>query len=164
MPATPPKPAIHFLSDLSLYRTEKPYRIYGIPLPEGAPVSNMEFELHADLQIENVRGAREKDSAAMATHSFCWIDRPSMVKGSESHGTEEGMKRYIDETLELVQELFEPERVVCYDYRVSLNSSRRRLFFSLFGGLHAWSERYYNCTACCMADTRTTISYGTMSR
>lgn len=119
-PATPKylptqKVTFKFLARDDRYRYEKPYRImYPGPLPNDAPRSNLAWEVRDDILVRDVRG--HEAEFKIDEVGFCWIHSPTKAENADDH--DQTMKVHIEETIQLVREVFNPDRVVCYDYRV----------------------------------------------
>jgi hypothetical protein len=106
--------SMQYLADLDVYKREKPYRLSQLPGQESLEVSNLEYSIQEDITIYDVRGHGKEFS--LSTTSFQFEHSPSQVVMDKS---EEADTAYIRETIELVKRLLNPERIVCYDIRVS---------------------------------------------
>lgn len=107
---------IHFLRDAPLYQKEKPF---GLTLPANyapppdARLTNLDLE-ERELQVKDMR--RTITDFSLDTAGFMLLQKPSMYPDIEDMVTFEAYKR---ETEQILQELLNPELVVCWDARVS---------------------------------------------
>ena len=109
--------SLKFLQNNPLFRVEKPFSIMlPSPLPNNAPKTNQEWEVH-DVPIYDVRD--HKSEFTMEKNCFTWIDEPSKALQIIDLDPEAFMGLYIQETVEFLEKTFQPDRIVCYDYRVS---------------------------------------------
>lgn len=116
---------MNFISDLDLYKTEKPYNCRAEGLGE---LTNLVFEPYSGIPVNDVRGSEHKFS--LEEHGFTFFKHKSNVTGDI--GSIGFIKAYLDETVELLKDFFHSEKVICYDLRVShsstLPSSVQKLF------------------------------------
>ena len=117
--------SMNFISDLDLYKTEKPYNCRAEGLGE---LTNLVFEPYSGIPVNDVRGSEHKFS--LEEHGFTFFKHKSNVTGDI--GSIGFIKAYLDETVELLKDFFHSEKVICYDLRVShsstLPSSVQKLF------------------------------------
>jgi hypothetical protein len=144
--------SLSFLSDLPLYKEEKPYTIHGT-IVEGLKNSNCEFTVFDDVEIEDVRG--QENSCSFLERGFQFKHHASKVPVSSSDFQSPGPKhelvqRYLEETIELVKAETEATKVVLFDWRVSFapGSARVVLKHCLSGQVECIAPR------CCVRDTR----------
>ncbi|KAI1276950.1 hypothetical protein F5Y07DRAFT_388773 [Xylaria sp. FL0933] len=111
--------SLRFLKPNPRFRFEKPFNVmFPGPLPNNAPKTNQEWETH-EVPIYDVRERRSEFT--MEKNGFAWIDAPSKAMQNAELDSETFMKLYVDETVELLETTFQPDRIVCYDYRLRKN-------------------------------------------
>lgn len=113
-----------FLSDLPLYRSEKPFEIIGFGNHEVPPElrSNMVEIQENSMEVADARddiGAHRLD-----TSGFIWLYCPSQYindsRSFEAAGRDDTMvMNYLEETATAVQHEMGANRVVVFDWRVS---------------------------------------------
>lgn len=106
--------SMNFIADLPLYKTEKPYNCQAKQLP-GGEVSNLVFETRTGVPVQDVRGSEH--DFTLQEHGFTFIDHDSTVKGDV--GSTEFLYAYLEETVDLIRNLYNTDKVTCYDLRVS---------------------------------------------
>ncbi len=112
MAPLPTTASMNFISDLDLYKTEKPYNCRAEDLGE---LTNLVFEPHSGIPVNDVRGSEH--SFSLREHGFTFFKHKSNVTGAV--GSIAFIEAYLDETVELLKEFFQSEKVICYDLRVS---------------------------------------------
>ncbi|KAB5583448.1 hypothetical protein GE09DRAFT_302347 [Coniochaeta sp. 2T2.1] len=112
--------SLRFLKYNPRFRFEKPFSImFPGPLPNNAPKTNQEWETY-EVPIYDVRD--RKSEFTVEKNGFAWINAPSKaVQSAEDLDPETFMTLYVDETVELLEKTFHPDRIVCYDYRMRKN-------------------------------------------
>lgn len=110
---------LHFLADTPRLRNEKPYRIRGFVIePEdGVELTNMEWQNH-EVTVIDVRKTTEVPDFAQC--GFKWVDYKTEAVPSYTEGA---MVTFCDEMIALLHSHVEAEKVLCYDMRVSPQSS-----------------------------------------
>jgi hypothetical protein len=113
--------SLSFLSDLPLYKEEKPYTIHGTAA-EGLKNSNCEFTVFDDIEVEDVRG--EENSGNFLERGFQFKHHASKVPVSSSDFQSPGpqnelVQLYLEETIELAKAETEATKVILFDWRVS---------------------------------------------
>ncbi|KGO70256.1 hypothetical protein PITC_020750 [Penicillium italicum] len=101
-----------YLKDLPRYATEKPF-IYESNLSyDKPPVSNVEKEIRS-VKLTNVRG--NIGSFSCDEHGFMYMNHKTSVT-FDGDKTQESLE-YIEETMSLLQEIFNTNHVISYDIR-----------------------------------------------
>lgn len=98
-----------------LHEHEKPYRLNKFTPPEGLATTNIEFETHCDASLSDLRG--QEDYLDLERDAFKFINYPSTVK-PENVG--ESLLSYCEESIQLIKDQLNPDRVICYEALVSL--------------------------------------------
>jgi hypothetical protein len=106
-----------FLSELLIYKTEKPFDIYR-EVPAGAPTSNCEFEEH-NIKVQDAREVQ--NSLSLNSTGFKFLRAPSKVDISSidfQDRASNSITAYLRETMSLVKDEMRADRVLCFDWRV----------------------------------------------
>jgi hypothetical protein len=107
-----------FLSELPIYKTEKPFDIYR-EVPAGVPTSNCEFEEHNNIKAQNAREVQS--SLGLDITGFKLLKAPSKVDISSidfQDRASSSIMEYLRETISLVKDELGADRVLCFDWRV----------------------------------------------
>ncbi|KAI1330539.1 hypothetical protein F5Y16DRAFT_408459 [Xylariaceae sp. FL0255] len=115
-----PQVKFHYLLDLPLYDTEKPFIFESNISYDKKPITNVEQDLFP-VSLENIRG-REQDFG-LDRHGFAFIRHSSTVDFSE---TTQDTVAYILENSTILKEKFNADRVICYDVRRRSSEKNRR--------------------------------------
>lgn len=123
------------LMDLDLYRREKPYCVLVTPeqaakLPPGTGTSNIEFELHENVLVKDIRGHKPSAFGLDKTGFEVASDRFEISDIEEWSG----LRQYQAHTEKLLQARFGVERAVCWEVTVrcfSDEESSNTVFLSL---------------------------------
>jgi hypothetical protein len=113
------------LAKLELYEQEKPFYLAQVAELDGGEASNLEYKIHPNILIYDVRN-HEKDFSLHA-NSFTYITHSTTVNFDIASA--DNTTLYMREMVSFTQQLFDAERVICYDVRVSHGSGK------LFGDL-----------------------------
>jgi hypothetical protein len=107
---------MHYLKDLRLYDTEKPFAYETGPSYEDPTVSNISHELHP-VSLENIRGRENEFNYDQ--HSFAFVRHQSVIDFSQPNQDSLG---YILENTQILKDQFNTDQVICYDLRVRQSS------------------------------------------
>ena len=113
---------LSFLSDIPLYDMEKPYTLFMQP-QEAIKQSNCVFFDQNCIPVKDLRG--HEHSVTLEKNGFTFLRHTSRLTPS-SHAfqsTRSGdpfVKNYLEETMQLIKSYVEADRVLCFDWRVSL--------------------------------------------
>lgn len=111
LPATPA--SMRFIADLPKYETEKPYNCRGKDVANGE-ISNLVFDTRSDIPVHDVRGHEHEFS--LQKQGFMFVNHESKVR--KDIGSVDFVYEYLGETINLVKQKLNAEKVVCYDLRV----------------------------------------------
>ena len=109
---------LNHLADLPLWEKEKPYEL-NVDLPPGVPYTNCEYTRHE----VDIRDLRTSDTElGFDTTGFKYIKHSSQClppfDGLGDESDDSAVVPYLAETIKLVQEQLEAEKVVAIDWRV----------------------------------------------
>jgi len=126
-PISNPKVTLSFISDLPIFQHEKPYELWLPPseIPDSVPWTNCQFSEHSNIEIEDVRGSNT--DFGYETTGFKFISNQlseCFARGSSWRSDDGLVQRYLEETVELLKGEFGAEKVLCFDWRVSIYFSR----------------------------------------
>ncbi|KAF2191376.1 hypothetical protein K469DRAFT_370108 [Zopfia rhizophila CBS 207.26] len=112
--------SISFISDLPLYKEEKPYTLHG-QVAEGRKRSNCHFTVHDRIEVSDVR--EREDSFTLLQHGFQFTRHFFSVLISTSDFQAENLgtgivKNYLDEVIALVKAETNASKVVLFDWRI----------------------------------------------
>lgn len=111
---------LKYISDLPLYKQEKPYTLYGLP-DDIVPHSNCHFEIRDDVRVSSARG-RETDFS-LENCGFEFHTAPSKCRLTanvfENYSEREAVSQYLQETIEFAKLHLQATKVLCFDWRVS---------------------------------------------
>jgi hypothetical protein len=119
---------LDFLAKSSLYKTEKPYLLLPSPEqnldPDVDRLSNLEFEAHDGIVVENMRSTSPK----LDVFGFEYLQHTFAVDhfDQESH-----IEDYRAETQQMLRERFGAEKVVTYDIGLRKNQDYARKSFDV---------------------------------
>ena len=108
--------SLSFLKGSERYLEEKPYFL-GPPLNQEVPPhlqTNLEYETLQNVRIEDVRD-HGMEAFNIDDHSFRFMKHQNETDLST---VDISIKEYCAEMSKFVQDLFNAERVICYDFRV----------------------------------------------
>lgn len=105
--------SMEFIENIPLYKTEKPYfaSLPSSQIEEGYK-TNLVFVKVKDIPIFDIRGGISE-----SIHEIGFTHINHEFKGEVS-GDEEKCSAFISEVQDLVQNTFDAESTICYDYRV----------------------------------------------
>lgn len=101
-----------------LYADEKPYFFSG-PLPhdKSALRTNIFYQVQDNIPFYDLR--KHDESPKIESHGFEFLKIPSAV--DLRRPLDDTLHKYLLESVEIIQKHLSADRVICYDYRVSLN-------------------------------------------
>ena len=113
------KGTVHYLKDLALYHTEKPY-YYSSHLPPGQDHlrTNITREPRT-VEFIDLRG--REDVFSLDDHGFAFAKSPPGVKPGDLE-EQEARDTYLRSLSAMVKDSTNSEIVVCYDYTVRIKS------------------------------------------
>lgn len=125
-----------FLADDPKYATEKLYELWRETGP-GVPKSNCRFEERSSIPVLDMR--EYQDRLGYDSTGFCFFQHPSTVHLSgQDCSSRDNVKigLYLNETIDLIKAKFGGDKVICFDWRVTLlcigpNPQNPSLMFSL---------------------------------
>jgi hypothetical protein len=100
--------SVKYLSDLDLYKEEKPYHLTQVPHLESGEASNLQFSTFDGIVVSDARG-HEADFK-LGTHSLAFERFPSAVIYD---GSDESEVAYMREAIEYARRKFRADRVIC---------------------------------------------------
>ena len=110
---------LKYISDLPLYKEEKPFTLYGFP-DDLVPQSNCHFEIRDDVRVNNARG-READFT-LDNCGFEFHTAPSTCRLTaqvfENPLEREAVWQYLKETIDFAQHHLRATKALCFDWRV----------------------------------------------
>ena len=114
------KDSLQFLCNLPIYQEEQPFELYGFPKQQSDTRTNCKFE----SKDVGVTDARLVDDIAIASSGFAFVKHKSACPLEAKHFEEVGgdntiLMQYLEETIDLVKDMFKPVDVICFDWRVS---------------------------------------------
>ncbi|KAH8160116.1 hypothetical protein CIB48_g8125 [Xylaria polymorpha] len=111
---------VGYLSDLPLYKTEKPYYVFwevGDNGEKPLPATNIATETYEGITVADIRG--RESSFRLETHGFEILQHSTKIPlPLDSAGAVEAYKA---ETEQVLKEKFDAEVVHCFETRVTLN-------------------------------------------
>jgi hypothetical protein len=134
---------LEFIKPLPLYDHEKPYyMVLNSPanpttadndgegtegLQDPHSQTNIQLHLVHEIPVTNVRGREEEFTLEKNGFKFVKHESEALREKEgrwEAGGGEQGWMEYVKETAGLVKRVVGAERVICYDYRVSVLLTR----------------------------------------
>lgn len=123
--------SFHFLRDLDIYHTEKPYEIWRESDPS-IPKSNCKFEEHTGIAVHNMREQHPPGLFDYEGSGFRFLHAPPQhgITGEDCQAVDPSprLQAYLEESIETVKEQLDASNVICFDWRV-LSSSCLPLLF-----------------------------------
>jgi hypothetical protein len=113
---------VEYLANLEIYRQEKPYYIFYAEdddEPKSIPPTNLQFELHENILVRDVRG--REDQCSLDTTGFEIIRH--RCKAKLPIETAEDIEAYKHEIEELLKAKLNALHVYCYEARVRISRS-----------------------------------------
>lgn len=117
---------LNHLSDLPLYREEKPYEVWIEKIEEGVPRSNVRFQAVEDVPLQDIRDLPQVDLPTLEEHGFevfysafppgCNINSSADV--GDKPEQREAMQKYLEGTTQALVDHYNGKKAVCYDWRV----------------------------------------------
>jgi hypothetical protein len=108
---------IDFLADLPLYEEEKPYYLHASAAADDrldvVKITNIEW----DTKPVTVHSMRDNPDLDFEKNGFCYVKHESKCPPHPAMGLDH-VERYRQESEALLRDLFQPEFVLCYDYKV----------------------------------------------
>ena len=115
---------LKYLSDIPLLEFEQPYELFGHPTLDSGKITNCEYSIVDDVQIQDIR--KGKLHCGLDTTGFTFLKHTSSCFMSaddfESAGNDldnERVVKYLEETMGLVKHELCATKVICFDWRVS---------------------------------------------
>lgn len=96
-----------------MHNEEKPYRLHKFTPPPGFPASNVEFDVHDDNTLIDLRNAGVLHD--LERDSFKFVHQPSHVL---LDGSLDAVKAYCQESIDILKGEISSERVICYEVLV----------------------------------------------
>lgn len=107
--------SMNFIADIPLYHSEKPFNCQAKDLP-GGEITNLVFETNSGIPVQDVRG--RQNEFTLKEHGFMFVNHESQVKSEV--GSMDFIHQYLEETIGLLKQQFQADKVICYDLRVRL--------------------------------------------
>ncbi|KAF9769846.1 hypothetical protein IL306_012659 [Fusarium sp. DS 682] len=112
------KDNLQFLCNLPIYKHEQPFELYGFPEQQCDVRTNCKFE-SKDVNVTDARLVRDLD---ITSYGFTFLKHKSACPLESKHfetvgGETTVLKQYLEETIELVKDMFTPLDVICFDWR-----------------------------------------------
>lgn len=114
--------SLEHLSDLELYKTEKPYYLSEIPSRNQPSMTNLAYTLHENTPVYDIRGLQAEFS--LAKNSFTFVNKTFASAESAGRGEKDGIDAFLREVAEWIESEHGAERVICYDFRVNSRSTQ----------------------------------------
>lgn len=107
--------SLEHIADLPLYNTEKPYFLAQIPGYDYAESSNLQYQMHNNIPIFDVRGHETEFNLEKNSFTF------QKIHAIPTCGTDnDRLSAYGSWVAKYVETMFAADRVICYDIRVSI--------------------------------------------
>ncbi|KAK4176445.1 hydroxylase/desaturase CTB9 [Triangularia setosa] len=115
--------SLRFLIDLELFKKEVPFEIFGYPYPTSERITNCEYEIINEIEIQDVRVSPAECS--LDTTGFTYIHHKSACELRKEHFEKVGSSlednptvvAYLNESMRLVKDRLGAEKVICFDWR-----------------------------------------------
>jgi len=126
----PIRATLQFVADIPLYEVEKPYMV--LPGrdqdidPEDERLSNLKFESHDNILIEDMRNMR---ALSLSGNGFEYLQHKSQIHTFQEPGD---VKDYKHETQEMLAARFDAVKVITYEVRLRKNQTFARNEFDYF--------------------------------
>ena len=108
-----------YIADIPLWEIEKPYAIDQVENVCDGMISNLQYEEHESESLHDLRGS--EDQLNIFENSFAYIKHPTDLINLPE---EEMMTPYAEEINSLIKRIFNTDRVITYDLRVSIRLFR----------------------------------------
>jgi hypothetical protein len=110
-----------YLSDLPVYENEKLFEIWADNAPTELPRTNTEFTEHGDVLIEDLRYRPIQPDLDSTGFTFLKHESACLPRAEDMLAAEptEMLYQYLEEVIELIKELLQADKVLCFDWRVS---------------------------------------------
>lgn len=115
---------LKYLSDIPLLEVEQPYELFGYPTLDSGKITNCEYSVVDDVQIQDVRdgilqyGLDTTGFTFLKHTSSCFVSADDFESAGNDPNNERVVK-YLEETMSLVKHELCATKVICFDWRVS---------------------------------------------